>query len=429
MKIAVIGGGVSGLVSAWLLGHRHEVRLFESEERLGGHAHTVDVVEPGEDGSPERTHAIDTGFMVFNEPNYPNLCRIFEQLGVRSRTSDMSFSVHCERTGFEYNGRDLDRLFVQRRNVFNRRHLRMLGDIVRFHRQAQADLRAGLPDTVTVHDYVVAHRLDGVFLDRYLVPLGASLWSCAGRDFLGFPIRFVIEFLHNHSMLQVGARPVWRTVKGGSRQYVRRIVERLGERCVPGRQVDRIERTRRGVRVGFADGASEDFDEVVLACHADESLRLIAPPDTFEQEVLACFPYHPNRAVLHTDEGLLPNRPRARASWNYRIPPDNAAERVVVTYDLNRLQGLDARRTYCITLNPPPSLDPSRVVRRIDYRHPGFVPGRGVAQAEHSALIRRRGVSFCGAYWGYGFHEDGVRSALAVCDAFGIGLDDAGLAA
>ena len=422
MRIAVIGGGVSGLVSAWLLGHRHEVRLFESEHRLGGHAHTVDVAEPGEDGSPARTLAIDTGFMVFNEPSYPNLCRLFEHLGVRSRPSDMSFSVHCERTGFEYNGRDLDRLFVQRRNVFSRRHWRMLADILRFHRQARADLRAGLSDTVTVRDYVAAHRLDGSFLERYLVPLGASLWSCPAQDFLGFPMRFVIEFLLNHAMLQVGARPLWRTVQGGSRQYVRRLVERLGTRCAPGRRVTRVERTRRGVRIVLADGASSDFDEAVLACHADESLRLLAPPDAFERDVLACFPYHPNRAVLHTDERLLPDRPRARASWNYRIP-STAAERVIVTYDLNRLQGLRARRTYCITLNPPRTLDPRRVVRRIDYRHPGFVPGRGAAQAEHSALIRRRGISCCGAYWGYGFHEDGVRSALAVCDAFGIGLE------
>ena len=420
MKIAVAGAGVSGLVAAYTLSRRHEVRLFEADRRPGGHAHTVEVDEDG------RRLAVDTGFIVFNEPNYPNLCRLFDELGVESRASDMSFSVHCERSGLEYNGRDLNRLFVQRRNVFSARHWRMLAGIVRFHREAPAHLRAGLPDTVTVREYAAAHRLAPELLDHYLVPLGAALWSCGARRFLEFPMRFVIEFLLNHSMLTLGARPVWRTVRGGSREYVARLAQRLGDRCLLDRKVVRVERTasgrapagsRAGVRVWLAGGEHHDFDEAVLACHADESLRLLADPDPFEREVLACFPYQSNRAVLHTDERVLPERRAAWASWNYRIPREPSA-RVTVTYDLTRLQGLDSRRTYCLTLNPVTPIDERRVIRRLDYRHPRFMPGREAAQSEHAAMTRRRGVSCCGAYWGHGFHEDGVRSALAVCDAF-----------
>lgn len=425
MKIAVAGAGVSGLVAAYLLSRRHDVRLFEAGRRPGGHAHTVEVEEDG------RRLAVDTGFIVFNEPNYPNLCRLFDELGVESRASDMSFSVHCERSGLEYNGRDLKRIFVQRKNLLSARHWRMLAGIVRFHRDAPAHLREGLPDTVTVREYAALHRFDGAFLDHYLVPLGAALWSCGARRFLEFPMRFVIEFLLNHSMLKLGARPVWRTVKGGSRQYVRRLAQRLGARCSLGRKVVRVERTvtgcartgaragdRPGVRIWLAGGEHHDFDEAVLACHADESLRLLDDPDPLEREVLACFPYQPNRAVLHTDEGMLPERRAARASWNYRIPRAPSAP-VTVTYDLSRLQGLDSRLTYCVTLNPSMPIDEARVIRRLDYRHPRFMPGREAAQAEHAAMTRRRGISYCGAYWGYGFHEDGVRSALAVCRAFG----------
>ena len=428
MRIAVAGAGISGLAAAYLLSRRHEVRLFEADRRLGGHAHTVDVEEDG------RRLAVDTGFIVFNKPNYPNLCRLFDELGVESRATDMSFSVHCERTGLEYNGRDLGRIFVQRRNLLRLGHWRMLAGVLRFHRLAPAHLRAGLPDTVTVREYVAAHRFAREFVDRYLVPLGASLWSCDARRFLDFPMRFVIEFLLNHSMMKLKGRPVWRTLHGGSRQYVTQLADRLRGCFALHRPVVRVERlacaaprrgasvrNRAGVRVWLADGEHCDFDELVLACHADESLRLLADPDSFEREVLACFPYQRNHAVLHTDERLLPDRRAARASWNYRIP-HAPTEQVTVTYDLSRLQGLGAKRIYCLTLNPTAAIDEQRIIRRLDYRHPRFTPGREAAQAQHVAMTRRRGISYCGAYWGYGFHEDGVRSALAVCNAFGAAM-------
>ena len=379
MKIAVVGAGISGLAAAYRLSRCHEVRLFEADRRLGGHAHTVDVEENG------RRLAVDTGFLVFNKPNYPNLCRLFDELGVKSRHADMSFSVHCERSGLEYNGRDLNRLFVQRSNILSLGHWRMLAGILHFHRLAPAQLRAGLPDTVTVRDYVATHRFPREFADCYLVPLGASLWSCDARRFLDFPMRFVIEFLLNHSMMRLKGRPAWRTVQGGSRQYVMRLAKRLRGSVALRRPIVRVERLasagagrgaivggRPSVRLWLAGGERDDFDEVVLACHADQSLRLLADPDPEEREVLACFPYQRNRAVLHTDERLLPERPAAWASWNYRIPR-KTTKGVTVTYDLSRLQGLDTERTYCVSLNPTVAIDERRIIRRLDYHHTTFL--------------------------------------------------------
>ena len=398
-------------MSAHLLSQQHDVQLFEASDRLGGHTNTVEVNEHG------RKIAVDTGFIVFNEPNYPSFCGLLGELGVESRESDMSFSVHCERSGLEYNGRDLNTLFVQRRNLINPRHWRMLASIVRFNRIAPVDLSNGLSDSITVKEYTASNHFDEAFINNYLVPLGASLWSCSADRFLAFPIRFVLEFLHNHSMLQVDGRPIWRTVKGGSWSYVKALAARLDHRIRLGSAVSRVERSTRGATVRLASGESQDFDEVVLACHADDSLRLVATPDAFERAVLEHFPYQPNLAVLHTDEGVLPARRNAWASWNYRIPED-PSDQVCVTYNMNILQGLDAAKTYCVTLNPTVAIDESSVITRIRYHHPVFVPGRASAQDKHPDMIRRRGISYCGAYWGYGFHEDGVRSALAVSEAF-----------
>ena len=297
----------------------------------------------------------------------------------------------------------------------------MLAEIVRFNREAPGQLAAGMDDSISVDDYVRANGHGERFVDHYLAPLGASLWSCDARRFRRFPIRFVVEFLQNHQMLQVNGRPVWKTVVGGSNQYVGKLVAPFRDRIHINTPVTLVRRGPVGIELTLAGGHRERFDEVVLACHADQSCKLVVDMDGDEREILGHFPYQVNEAVLHTDTSLLPDRRAAWASWNYRIPAIDEA-RPTVTYNLNMLQGIKSRRTYCVSLNQTRKIDPSRVIRRIDYEHPLFTPGRDQAQASHGALIRRRGISYCGAYWGFGFHEDGVRSALAVCEAFDMSL-------
>jgi predicted NAD/FAD-binding protein len=397
-----------------VLSRRHQVTVLEANGYAGGHTNTVDV----DDGS--RTLAVDTGFIVFNEPNYPNLCRLFDALGVASRDSDMSFSVRCERSGIEWNGSSLTQVFSQRSNLLRPSHWRMLTDILRFHRQAPAAL-AGLDDSVTVEAWLAREGYGRGFGERYLLPLGASLWSCSAERFGTFPMRFVVEFLHNHRMLQVEGRPMWKTVVGGSREYVKRLTAPFAERIHLNTPVAAVRRDATGVTVRTANGREACFDEVVMACHADQTLRLLRDADAAEREVLSAFPYQANEAVLHTDARLLPERRAAWASWNYRIPAESRAE-VNVTYNMNMLQGLQSDTTWCVSLNPGDAVDPAKVLRRIRYDHPLFTTGRAAAQARHAEIDGAGGVHYCGAYWGYGFHEDGVRSALAVCDAFEQGL-------
>lgn len=410
MNIAIIGAGIAGLTSAYTLSRRHQVSVFEAGHYAGGHANTVDVHDGG------RKVPVDTGFIVFNRPNYPSLCRLFEHLGVASHESDMSFAVRCERTGREWNGSSTNQVFAQRRNLLRPSHWRMLRDILRFHDEAETAL-ASLGDRITVDEWVRANGYSAPFAEYYLLPLGASLWSCSAGHFERFPMRFVLEFLRNHHMLQVNDRPLWRTVTGGSREYVKRIVTPFEDRLHLDCPVAKVRRAVIGVDVTLADGTSERFDEVILACHADQALEMVTEPDAAERDILNHFPYQRNVAVLHTDESLLPVRKRAWASWNFTIP-EQSSDAVHVTYNMNLLQKLETEKTWCVTLNPGSRIDPAHVARRFQYDHPLFTPGRSEAQTRHPELIRRRGISYCGAYWGFGFHEDGARSALDVCAAF-----------
>lgn len=414
MNIAIIGAGVSGLTAARVLNQRHKVTVFEADARIGGHANTVYV----SDGS--RSLPVDTGFIVFNEPNYPNLCHLFDQLGVKSHDSDMSFSVHCERSGREWNGSSADQFFAQRSNLLRASHWRMLMDIVRFNKEANGGVQ-NTPDSIGVGQWLAENDYSPAFKDLYLFPLGASLWSCSAESFDHFPIRFVVEFLHNHRMLQIEGRPTWKTVSGGSREYVTRLVEPFRDRIRTDTPVVSVRRNKGLVEVDLGTQGVERFDEVVMACHADQSLRICQDLGDLEREVLKAFPYQMNEAVLHTDTRLLPERTRAWASWNYRLPADSK-DTVLVTYNMNKLQGLDSEQTWCVTLNPGKAIATDRVHRRFWYEHPLFTAGRSEAQARHAELVRRDGLSFCGAYWGFGFHEDGVRSALDVCTAFDMDL-------
>jgi predicted NAD/FAD-binding protein len=405
MRIAIIGAGISGLTAAWHLQNRHDVTLFEAAATAGGHTHTSDITVDG------RRYAIDTGFIVFNHEHYPNFSRLLDDLGVATQPTDMSFSVRSDRSGVEYGSRSLDAVFAQRRNLSRPAFVRMLWDIQRFMRDArQSDLPG---DCVTVREYVEAAGFSPAFFDEYLVPLGASLWSSPPSAFQGFSMRFVLEFMRNHGLLQVSGQPVWRVIRGGSRTYVDAMLRRLQSTLRVNCPVVRVERSLDRVIVMDRQGERASFDHVVLACHADQALGVLADATPIEREILGAFPYQRNAVVLHTDTSVLPKNRRAWASWNYHVPAAGDAA-VSVTYDMNRLQGLDAPVRFHVTLNDSGRVRPDRVLGRFEYHHPVFTPGRESAQRRHAELIGANRTSFCGAYWGYGFHEDGVCSGLAV---------------
>ncbi|NNE10573.1 MAG: NAD(P)-binding protein [Gemmatimonadetes bacterium] len=422
MKIAIVGGGVSGLVAAWLLAPKHDVTLFESDDRLGGHVHTVPVEEDG------NTVAVDTGFIVYNERHYPLFTKLLATWGVETMATTMGFSVKCPEPDLEYNGHSLLTLFAQKRNLARPWFYRMLLEIVRFANRVERDL-PGMSYDLSVEDYLRETRVTAAFRDYYFLPLGSALWSIARHDFDRFSARFVLEFLQNHDMLRIGGRPTWRVIRGGSQRYVDRLLERTGARFVTNRRVRRV--VREPGKTGDAGEAgeaaktervrietSEDtglFDHAVLACHADSALAMLADPDETEREILESFPTTRNRITLHTDDSILPRRRSCWASWNYRLAPDRF-QSATVTYNMNILQRLDARRTYCVTLNDEDQVRPDSILRRMEYRHPVFGKRRVEAQKRRQEMIGRRNVSFCGAYWGYGFHEDGVRSACEVAE-------------
>lgn len=415
MKIAVIGSGISGLTAAHILNRKHEVDVFEANDYVGGHTNTIEVDESG------RTIPVDTGFIVFNEQNYPNLCRLFSQLDIKSNESDMSFSVRCQRSGLEYNGSNLDKIFSQRRNLLNPKFLVMLRDILKFHANAPQTLANNIDDHITVDEFTKRNRYSKHFVEYFLVPLGASLWSCPAEQFRQFPIRFVLEFLNNHCMLQVEGRPKWRTVVGGSYQYVKVLTRSFQNRIYLNMPVKQVKRQNGRVSVVFNNGSEKLYDEVIMATHANQSIKLVANMDEEEKSILEYFPYQDNEAILHTETSVLPVNQKAWASWNYLIP-SQARKHVSVTYNMNILQSIESARTYCVSLNMAELIDPRYIIKRINYHHPVFRPGRDSAQSQHPQMIQRRGISYCGAYWGYGFHEDGVRSGLAVSSAFNMDL-------
>ena len=410
MKVAVVGSGVSGLVAAYRLARRHDVTVFEAADRIGGHVYTVPVEVDGE------TYAVDTGFIVYNEGNYPLFTALLGELGVDSQPTAMSFSVTCERTGIEYNGESIDKLLTQRSNALKPRFWRMLADILRFHREAKAESWAA-GDAESVAEWTARRGYSAEFIDRYLTPLGSALWSCPEGVFRTFPMRFVVEFLDNHAMLQVEGRPMWRVIRGGSQRYVDQLVRSFRNRVYTRTPVRAVERSERNVRVVDGSGSAGMFDHVIFACHADQALQILGDGATpAERELLGAFPYQSNEAVLHTDPAPLPSQRKAWASWNYRIRrrPDGP---VAVTYNMNTLQGLPWVRCFNVTLNDDGLIDESQVLRRIQYEHPIFTAGRGAAQERRGEVVGPNRSSFCGAYWGNGFHESGVRSGLEAVEA------------
>jgi predicted NAD/FAD-binding protein len=414
MKIAVIGGGISGLATAHLLSAEHDITLFEANDYLGGHTHTIDVSRA--DGS----WAVDTGFIVFNERTYPNFIRLLDRLGVASQPSEMSFSVTDERTGLQYCATNLDTLFAQRRNLFNPDFWRMLLEIFRFKRESRV-LYAGEDFSLTLGEYLQAHGYSQAFIEQFLVPMGSAIWSADPGRFLDFPATAFVTFFTNHGILNVVDQPRWRVICGGSRQYVQPLARPFRDRVRLSSPVARVERHPDRVEVTVRGCTAQNFDQVVLACHSDQALAMLADPSPLERDLLGAIPYQPNQVTLHTDEAQLPSLPKARASWNSRVPRQQRAA-PSLTYWMNRLQSLQAPVEFCVTLNAADAIRADEVLYRTTYQHPAYSAAAFGAQRRREELNGVNRTWYCGAYWGYGFHEDGLNSALAVCRRFGRSL-------
>ncbi|MEQ1824531.1 MAG: FAD-dependent oxidoreductase [Pirellula sp.] len=421
MKIAIIGAGISGLTATYRLSPAHDVVLFEANDYLGGHTNTVDVELEGEH------HAIDTGFIVFNDWTYPNFIAMLDELGVPSRPTSMSFSVRCESSNLEYNGSSWNGLFAQRRNLMRPSFYRMLADILRFNRDApEMVLSQPASDETCVGEFLTQHRYSREFAEHYLLPMGAAIWSCPLGTFEMFPIRFIVEFYKNHGLLSLSNRPTWRVVDGGSRNYVAKMAERFRDRIRLDTPIEQVRRSPSDAIVVPRGGPPQSFDHVIFACHSDQALRMLSDPTASETDLLSEFPYGRNIAVLHVDQTVLPKRRRAWASWNYHIcrhssyegaSPSSHGQAATVTYQMNMLQHIHSKHVFNVTLNSDERIDQTKVLRRFEYHHPIFTVRRAAAQARHHELINVHRTSYCGAYWGNGFHEDGVVSALRVCES------------
>ena len=403
-RVAVIGGGVAGIVAAHLLQDSCAVTIFEKEDYLGGHTHTVSVPHGPDAGTP-----VDTGFIVFNEATYPLFIRFLEELEVPSRETQMSFGFHCERTGLFYAGTDLDGIFAQRSNVFSASYYRFLFEIVRFCRQGKADLQHG-QELGTLDDYVARHRFSSFMVENYLLPMAAAIWSTPAGRVGRFPALSFLRFFHNHGLLSLLDRPKWRTVAGGSCSYVRAFLRRFRGTVRLEAPIAKILRGPAGVSVEVAGEEPRIFDDVFIAAHADQALRLLGDPSPEEARLLGAWRYEENTTVLHTDVSVLPPTPKAWACWNFRREA-KAQSRVYVTYAMNLLQGLSAKKQYLVTLNRPSPHEESQVLASLVYHHPVYTRESMDTQSSLASLNGRRGTYFCGSYFGFGFHEDAVRSS------------------
>jgi len=410
MKIAVIGTGIAGNVAAYHLAREHDVTVFEADNRIGGHTNTVRVEHDGCE------YAIDTGFIVFNEKTYPNFIHLLNELDVAWQDSDMGFSVQHEKTGLEYSGSSINGLFAQRSNFFKPSFHRMIREILRFNREAPRLLESSA-QRISLRDYLANEKYSREFIDHFIMPMGAAIWSAKPEVMGQMPAEFFIRFFQNHGMLSVNNRPVWRVIKGGSNQYVRKLVAGHRDRIRLNTPVEYIKRLPSHVEVKVTGQETERFDQVFMACHGDQALSLLADPSLTEERVLGAFKYQPNEAILHTDDTLMPRRRRAWAAWNYHIPA-YSQDRVAVSYNMNILQGIEAPVTFSVTLNHELAIRSDKIIKRVAYSHPVFTPQAIEAQKRHAEINGAYRTYYCGAYWRNGFHEDGVVSALAALEHF-----------
>ena len=408
MKIAVIGSGISGNVAAYHLNKTHDITVYEANDYIGGHTHTHDIRHKG------KQYCVDTGFIVFNHKTYPNFIALLDELGVEEQLSTMSFGVKCDKSGLEYMGSTINSLFAQRRNIFRPSFWRMILDILRFNREATNLLQAS-SDDISLGDYLEQHKYSAVFINHYLVPMAAAVWSADLKLMFDFPARYLIRFFHNHGLLSVNDRPDWYVIRGGSKTYARALTRAFKDKIKLSTPVTQVERIDGGVRVTSSEG-EETFDAVFFACHSDQALRMIKSPTDTEKQTLGAIKYQDNEVVLHTDASVMPKRKIAWAAWNYHLLEGDQS-RVPVTYNMNILQSLDCEDQFCVTLNNTDAINQSKVLKRLNYHHPIYTKESVAAQARHAEINTDR-FYFCGAYWRYGFHEDGVVSALEAIKRF-----------
>jgi predicted NAD/FAD-binding protein len=408
MKIAIIGTGIAGNVVGHLLASEHDLTVFEQNDYVGGHTNTVRV------NAADGPHEIDTGFIVFNEERYPSFVKLLAKLGVASQPSSMSFSVHSEVDGLEYSNRSL---FAQRRNALRPGFWRLLADIVRFNKSSR-QLLLDADDTVLLGKYLEDNRYSQAFIEHFLYPMGAAIWSADPRQMREFPARFFAQFFTNHRFLDILGQPEWRVVRGGSKTYVDKLTASFRDRIRVSSPITSVRRAKDHVLVTPRGGEPERFDEVIIAAHGDEALAMLADPTPKEREILGAFRFQENVAVLHTDTRLMPRRRAAWACWNSHVPRHETG-RVALTYDMNLLQGIKSHDEYLVTLNREADIDPKKVVRTIRYHHPVFSTAAVISQKRHRVISGENRTHYCGAYWGFGFHEDGVVSGLTVARHFG----------
>ncbi len=415
MRIAIVGAGISGLVAGHLLHSKHEIVVYEANGYAGGHTNTVRV------DTAHETHEVDTGFIVMNDRNYPNFIRLLDRLGVARQPTHMSFSVKAEEEDFEYAGTPRG-LFCQPRNLISPRFQRMIRDLVRFNRELRRVLELEDRHTESVADFLARHAFSRAFVERLIVPQASAVWSADPAQMSSFPVRFLAEFFANHGMLGFRDRPQWYTIAGGSARYVEALTAPFRRSIRLGAAVRSVSRLPGHVEI-LADGCEpERYDHVLIATHSDQALGMLSDPTEHERRVLGSIRYQPNEVVLHTDSRLLPRRRWARAAWNFHLLRD-PKPLSTITYFMNHLQRLRASESFCVTLNRTEAIDPERIIRRIFYSHPVYTPEGVAAQSLHGAISGMEGrTHYCGAYWGWGFHEDGVRSAIRACEPFGVRL-------
>jgi predicted NAD/FAD-binding protein len=410
--IAIIGSGISGLTTAYLLSKKHKVTVFEKNDRVGGHTATVDIEKDG------RSYSIDTGFIVFNDKTYPNYLALLSEIGIGRQATEMSFSVHNCQTGLEYNGHNLDTLFAQRSNIFKPKFWLLVKEILRFNKQCKSIYEENnYTDGMTLGKFLSDNNFSDFFAEHYILPMGAAIWSSSLKQMEDFEFRFFVQFFHNHGLLNIADRPQWYVIPKGSRSYLAPLCKPFKNNIKLNADISGITRNDDRVNIHFNDRPSEQFDEVVIACHSDEALSLLNDASEDEISVLSAMPYSENSVILHTDKTLLPNREKAWASWNYQLSKDRS-KAASVTYNMNILQGLKSEHTFCVTLNQKEDIDPKTILGEFTYHHPIFSADSIKAQKRRSLICGINNTHFAGAYWHSGFHEDGVRSAVDVANRF-----------